>query len=53
MKYIKKETLFWLTWLILVIIWNYGYPLAEPLEDVSVAIFLSLLFIAIQKKKNK
>ena len=51
MKYLKKETLFWFAWLILVIIWNYGYPVATPLEDVSVAVFLSLFFIVVQKKK--
>ena len=29
-------------WLIFVIAWNYGYPQASPLEDVVVAIILSL-----------
>ncbi len=29
-------------WLILVIVWNYGYPQATPLEDVIVAVVLSL-----------
>jgi len=28
-------------WLILVIIWNFGYPQATPLEDVIVAVVLS------------
>ena len=28
-------------WLILVIIWNFGYPQASPLEDVIVAVVLS------------
>ena len=36
-------------WLILVIAWNYGYPQASPLEDVIVAVILSL-FSAILKK---
>ena len=36
-------------WLILVIAWNYGYPQASPLEDVIVAIILSL-FSTILKK---
>ena len=30
-------------WVILVILWNYGYPNAEPIYDVLVAI--SLFFI--------
>lgn len=30
-------------WVILVIVWNYGYPDAEPIYDVLVAI--SLFFI--------
>ena len=29
-------------WLAMVIAWNYGYPQASPLEDVIVAIILSL-----------
>tara|TARA_B100000524_G_scaffold336479_1_gene226440 strand:+ start:102 stop:242 length:141 start_codon:yes stop_codon:yes gene_type:complete len=39
-------------WLILVIIWNYGYPNASPLEDVIVALILSL-FSAVLKKYLK
>ncbi len=39
------EKLSWLAWLILVIFWNYGFPEASPLQDVIVAVFLSLLFI--------
>ena len=31
------------TWLVMVIAWNYGYPQASPLEDVLVAVILSLL----------
>jgi len=27
-------------WLILVVLWNYGYPQATPLEDVLVSILL-------------
>ena len=39
----------WLAWLALVILWNYGYPNATPLQDVIVAVILSILFIIIQK----
>ncbi len=39
------EKFSWLVWLVLVIIWNYGFPEATPLQDVLVAVILSLLFI--------
>jgi hypothetical protein len=38
----------WIVWVILVILWNYGFPNATPFEDVLVAVFLSILFIIIQ-----
>ena len=44
-----KHSLFqWISWLILVVIWNYGVPEAKPLDDVLVAVLLSLLFIIIK-----
>ena len=36
-------------WLIGVVIWNFGVPKASPLEDVIVAILLSLLTLALKK----
>ncbi len=39
----------YIIWLIGVIIWNFGVPRASPLEDVIVAILLSLLTIALKK----
>ena len=36
-------------WLVLVIAWNFGYPKASPMEDVIVAIVLSLLSMALKK----
>ena len=39
-------------WLIMVISWNYGYPQASPLEDVIVAILLSLFSNFIKKFLN-
>jgi len=39
----KKNSLFWIIWLILVILWNFGYPEASPTHDVLIAIVLSLL----------
>jgi hypothetical protein len=38
----------WLSWLVFVILWNFGYPDATPLQDVIVTIILSLLFIIIR-----
>ena len=43
----------WLAWLILVIMWNYGFPNATPLQDVLVAVILSVLFIIIQKLQSR
>ena len=39
----------WFAWLVLVILWNYGFPNATPLQDVLVAVILSVLFIIIKK----
>ena len=36
-------------WLIFVILWNYGVPMATPLEDVIVAIILSFFSIGVNK----
>tara|TARA_B100000900_G_C20381005_1_gene634557 strand:- start:510 stop:650 length:141 start_codon:yes stop_codon:yes gene_type:complete len=36
-------------WLIMVIAWNFGYPEASPLEDVVIAIILSLFSAALKK----
>ena len=30
-------------WLVFVVAWNFGFPQASPLEDVTVSIFLFLL----------
>ena len=39
----------WAIWVILVIIWNYGYPEASPFLDVLVAVILSLLNLLLIK----
>jgi len=39
----------YIIWLIGVIIWNYGYPEAKPLEDVIAAIVLSFISMALKK----
>ena len=43
----------WLGWLVLVIVWNYGFPNATPLQDVLVAVILSILFIIIKKVQSR
>ena len=43
----------WLIWLVLIILWNYGFPQAAPFEDVAVAVFLSILFIIIQLLQSR
>ena len=48
---IKK--VIWVAWLILVILWNYGFPDATPLQDVLVAVILSVLFIIIGKLQSR
>ena len=47
------EKINWLVWLVLVILWNYGFPNASPLQDVIVAVILSVLFIIIKKVKSR
>ena len=43
----------WLAWLALVVLWNYGFPNATPLQDVLVAVILSILFIIIQMLQSR
>jgi hypothetical protein len=49
-KKINYNFFYWFAWLLLVILWNYGYPNASPLYDVLVAVALSIFFILIKKK---
>ena len=39
----------YLIWLIGVIAWNFGVPVAKPIEDVILAILLSFLSIGLKK----
>ena len=45
MKKTKQDFLYWATWLILVIIWNYCYPIATPFQDVLVAVLPSIVHV--------
>ena len=40
----------YLIWLIGVILWNFGYPTATPMEDVVLAILLWLLSYFLKQK---
>ena len=37
------EKLNWIIWLILVVLWNFGFPKATPFQDVVVAVILSAI----------
>ena len=39
----------YIVWLISVIIWNFGFADAQPIEDVIAAIMLSFLSIILKK----
>ena len=39
----------YIIWLIGVIAWNFGVPEAAPIEDVLVAILLSILSVGLKK----
>tara|TARA_B100000965_G_scaffold144859_1_gene120661 strand:+ start:1334 stop:1474 length:141 start_codon:yes stop_codon:yes gene_type:complete len=39
----------YIIWLVGVVLWNFGYPLAKPIEDVIAAILLSFLSIGLKK----
>ena len=36
-------------WFVIVTAWNFGYPKATPMEDVVVAVVLSLLSYILKK----
>ena len=50
---LMKKKINWLAWLILVILWNYGFPRATPLQDVLVAVILSVFLIIIQRLQSR
>ncbi len=50
---LMKKKINWFIWLIFIILWNYGFPNATPLQDVLVAVFLSILFIIIKMYQSR
>jgi len=39
----------YIIWLMGVVLWNFGYPSAKPLEDVIAAIILSFISMGLKK----
>jgi hypothetical protein len=39
----------YIIWLIGVSLWNFGYPAANPIEDVLAAVVLSFISMALSK----
>ena len=39
----------YIIWLVGVVLWNFGYPIAKPIEDVVAAILLSFISIGLKK----
>jgi hypothetical protein len=39
----------YIIWLVGVIAWNFGVPAASPIEDVLVAVLLSILTLGLKK----
>ena len=42
----------YLIWLIGVVVWNFGVPTATPIEDVIVAVLLSVVTIGLKSYKK-
>ena len=42
----------WLIWLGFVTLWNFGFPNVHPIEDVLVAVILSLVSMGLQEKND-
>ena len=46
------NTMVFLLWVVLVMVWNYGFPEATPFQDVIAAIFLSFFPTVVRRFKN-
>jgi|TARA_Y100000748_G_C15367082_1_gene438166 hypothetical protein len=46
---VKKKHKFFLFWLLLVVVWNFGFPKAEPIFDVLVAVLFSAIINFLNK----
>ena len=45
----KFNIIIWSIWLLLVVIWNYGYPEATSFQDVLATVILSALNLIVLK----
>ncbi len=48
-----KNFICWSLWLLLLIIWNFVYPEANPLEDVLAGVVLAICLNIFQKASQK
>jgi len=46
----KQFSKVWFLWLLLVCVWNFGWPEVKPIYDVLVAVLLSILIYKLNKK---
>ena len=46
----KQFNKVWFLWLLLVCVWNFGWPEVKPIYDVLVAVLLSILIYWLKKK---
>lgn len=46
----KQFNKVWFIWLLLVCVWNFGWPEIKPIYDVLVAVLLSILIYRLNKK---
>ena len=46
----KQFNKVWFLWLLLVCVWNFGWPEVKPIYDVLVAVLLSILIYQLNKK---
>ncbi len=53
MDFTKYVSGYWSIWLVLVILWNFGFPTVAPIWDVIVAVLLSFFFQFLKNKKNQ
>jgi hypothetical protein len=48
----KQFNLLWFFWLVLVVIWNFGFPDVKPILDVLIAVVLSILLYQFNNRKK-
>ena len=46
----KQFNKVWFLWLLLVCVWNFGWPEVKPIYDVLIAVLLSILIYKLNKK---